>query len=141
MITKGIVEELVTPYKIKVRIPVFDSIDGAKGATPNTQLSVATLCSLPNSKNILAKGDVVFVGFEDNDIGKPVILGHLYRDIDSASFLDLTTRLFTTTSSTRLSKDTTIGEISSLEIAALSGIRHNIQQQIDDLQEKIDNIT
>ena len=78
MITKAIVTQLVPPNKFKVRIPIFDGFSGQQGAVSDEHLSNATLCTLPNSDNVINVGDIVYVAFEDNDAGRPVILGHLY---------------------------------------------------------------
>ena len=37
----------------------------------------ASVCGIPGIQNYINVGDIVYVGFEDNDMGKPVILGHL----------------------------------------------------------------
>lgn len=80
MITKAIVEECIKDSNLfRVRIPIFDGVSGGSTSTPNHLLPLATLCTLPNANNIVNVGDVVYVGFEDNDIGRPVILGHLYQ--------------------------------------------------------------
>lgn len=39
--------------------------------------TVASVCGIPNSKIMYKRGDTVIVGFEDNDMGKPIILGAL----------------------------------------------------------------
>ena len=37
----------------------------------------ARLCGISGMANLIHPGDIVMVGFEDNDMGKPIILGHL----------------------------------------------------------------
>lgn len=37
----------------------------------------ARLCGIPGMQNLIQPGDIVVVGFEDNDMGNPIILGHL----------------------------------------------------------------
>ena len=80
MITKATVLYAIPgTNKFKVRIPLFDGIDGGITSTPDRLLADATLCTLPNIDNVVRPGDVVFVAFEENDMGKPVILGQLYN--------------------------------------------------------------
>ena len=80
MITKAIVEEVLTPYQVRVRIPILDRVSSSELSTPTEELNIATICSLPNCYINVQKGDIVFVGFEDNTYRKAVILGHLSRE-------------------------------------------------------------
>lgn len=137
MITKAIVEEVLTPYSARVRVPIFDAIADAKDATETQFLSVCAVCGLPKQDNTLSVGDIVYVSFEDNDISKPVVVGHLVYEQESPNYVDLTVRLFTATSTTKLNEDTYIGEILPKEIKTLSGIKGNIQKQLDMLEERI----
>ena len=137
MITKGIVEE-VLGTKAKVRLPIYDGIDGAKNSTKTKDLYSATICSLPNIDNPVSVGDIVFVSFEDNDNSKPVILGHLYRKEKTENNSDINVRLLTVNSTTKLTKDTFIGEVKPLEIQMLQGLRGNIQSQFNDIKDDLD---
>lgn len=140
MITKGIVEDIVDKYQVRVRLPIFDKADGAKNATKTEDLSVGTICCLPNSSYQVNVGDIVFVGFEDNDISKPIILGQLYRDVDSNTLMTLVLGTLETKTSAVLSENTRIGNISADEIKCLSGIKTNIQQQLNSIIEDIKEI-
>lgn len=77
MITKGIIEEKIDEYSYRVRLPIFDGIKSSANGKPNSSLRIATLCTMPFIKNSIVVGNIVFVGFEDNDMGKPIILGTL----------------------------------------------------------------
>lgn len=138
MITKGIVEEILTPYSIRVRLPLLDGIKESRQGVQTSDLGVAIISSLPNSANIVSVGDIVIVGFEDEDLGKPIILGHLYKETASETQMDLTLRKLNTTSSTILSEDTTIGDVTKDEIKMLKNIRFNIQNQLDNITERLD---
>ena len=140
MLTKGIVEKVITPYKVKVRLPVFDGIEGTRNATETNELSEAIVCSLPNSSNLVNIGDIVIIGFEDNDTSKPIILGHLFKETDNNTLVNLKVGALETTGATKLSKDTHIGEIKPKEIEALSGISSNIQGQIDNLNNQAERL-
>ena len=151
MITKGYVVEIIDEFNIKVRMPIIDAIEGAREATTNDNLSIATICSLPNISNQLSVGDVVFVGFEDNDIGKPVILGHLFKQ-DSNIISDNSVPLYNNTllngvfgqlftnSITKLNKITYIGDITPTEISYLQGAKDNLQAQIDELKRELQEL-
>ena len=140
MITKGIVEEIITPYEIKVRLPLLDGIKESRQGVQTSDLSNAIISSLPNSENNVSVGDIVIVGFEDEDLGKPIILGHLYKETVSETQLDLTLRKLSTTSSTILSEETSIGEVTKNEIKALKNIRFNIQNQLDNIVERLNTL-
>ncbi len=131
MITKATIEEIQDEYTAKVRIPIFDGIADSRNGTSVNDLSYATICTIPNSNNTVNVGDVVFVSFEDDDLGKPVILGHLLKSDPTETYQDLQLRLLTTTSTTKLNKDTYIGDIKPQEIAMLKNAKFNLQDQIN----------
>ena len=80
MITRAIIEEKITPYEYRVRIPIFDRSKDAALHTKTKDLSIA-VASLPKGiYNNLEVNDIVFVAFENNEIGAPVIIGQLYRE-------------------------------------------------------------
>lgn len=131
MVTKGIITEVISDYKAKVRIPLYDSIESAKGSTLDKDLSIATVCTLPNLTHPVDVGDVVYVSFEDGDKSKPVILGHLYKENKTKTKVNLDVGNITTNSTTQLGYQTSIGNIRPTEIARLAGVKDNIQNQID----------
>ena len=75
MITRGIIEEKISPYKFKVRIPIFDRAKEDSIKTSTKDLSIATASVPKGVLNNLDVEDVVFIAFENNDIGMPVIIG------------------------------------------------------------------
>lgn len=140
MITKGVVES-VNGYKAKVRLPIYDGLAGSRDATKTNDLTSASICSIANIENPVNAGDVVFVGFEDNDDSKPIILGHLYKSTKTKDNSDLSARLLTTTSTTKLSMDTFIGSVKPLEIQMLTGLTGNVQTQFNELKNTSTNIS
>lgn len=88
MIQKGIIESIVSAYEYKVRIPRYDKLVTTPGAVPTDNLSSAIVCSIPSTKVSFAIGDIVLIGFENDELTKPVILGLLYRQgtTDSEQF-------------------------------------------------------
>lgn len=133
MLTKAYVEEIVDEYRVKVRIPIFNGLDSSPNATPTEQLSISPICTIPGGKYNYSVGDIVFVTFEDNDLGRPVILGQLYADIDNKGLASLTLDSLVVKQSTTLPADTSIGNVSADAIKNLQGTRLPIQQQIDSL--------
>lgn len=138
MITKGIIENIIDATHVKVRMPVIDGLKGIKQSTPTEFLSEATICALPNSNNNIQEGDIVFIGFEDNDIGKPIILGHLFKE--SSTYIDLTLRNLQVNSTCTLPAETSIGNITPTLIKMLNGATSNIQGQLDELKERLNKL-
>lgn len=144
MITKGIIEEIINTYQARIRIPMYDGLENTKQSTLNKDLSIASISVISNLHNPVNVGDIVFVGFEDNDIGKPIILGTLYKEVmETKTNLKLNSLIsdnLNILNSTILPYNTQIGSITNKEIASLSGIKNNIQEQINELENKINNI-
>ena len=88
MIQKAIIEHIIDNYTVKVRIPKYDKMytDGLKF----DELSTGIICTVPGTNVNYSVNDVVLVGFENDEIGKPVILGLLYTDKESDSTVDIT---------------------------------------------------
>ena len=88
MIQKGIIEAIISAYEYKVRIPRYDKLITTPGAVSTEDLSSAIVCSIPSTKVSFAIGDIVLIGFENEELNKPIILGLLYRQglTDSEQF-------------------------------------------------------
>lgn len=136
MITKAIVEEIISPYQVRIRIPLFNRTVDSALATKTEELNIATICTLPNCYVNLQVGDVVFVGFEDNTTYRAVVLGHLSREAASSTCADLVLNSLIVNGSTQLSSSTSIGNVNSTELSCLQGVTDNIQRQLDSLKEQ-----
>lgn len=79
MIQKGIVEDIISQYEYKVRVPRYDKLITTPGSVATKDLSSAVVCSVPGTKMAFAINDIVIVDFENNELNKPIILGLLYR--------------------------------------------------------------
>lgn len=78
MITRAYIEEVDwKTMKLLVRIPRFDGVDGELGSTSKAELNWASVLCIPGLEIKYKRGDCVVVGFEDNDLGKPIVLGYL----------------------------------------------------------------
>ena len=85
MITRAIVTG--TDYnnaKIQVRIPILEGIRNSRNAivTEYSNSSASIVC-IPGIDVDYKIGDIVVIGFEDNDAGMPIVLGHLMLRGDS----------------------------------------------------------
>ena len=131
MITKAIVQGIESDYKVKVRIPLFDSTSNFKQAVSTDNLSEAIICTLPKCTFTPTIGDIVIVGFEDFDIGKPIILGCLFKETSNLSNMDLNVQCLTANSTVKLSEDTTIGDITYKDLKELVELKNNFQSILD----------
>lgn len=97
--------------KYSVRIPLLET-----AASPNEYVSEAVLCAEDGVKNPYSIGDVVYVNFENDEIGKPVIVGKLSKDgllgvEETKSNASYTMDSLTVVNDVVLSDNTTIGNI------------------------------
>lgn len=136
MITKAIVEKIISPYQVKVRIPVFDRVDTSSISTSTENLNTATICTLPNCYINIQVGDVVFVGFEDNTYHKAVVLGHLCKQ-NVETFCNIDLNKVTVATSAELPYNTTVGQIKPQELLCLAGVQSNIQLQLDNITQRL----
>lgn len=135
MIARGIVEKILDNKEILVRVPLLNKSANAPGATPTEELDPAVVCNMPNCSVSVKVGDIVFVGFENNDYSKPIILGYLFSDSGNASQLNIEADTLTVNSKVKLPADTSIGKVTSSDIYNLFQSSDNLQQQIDYLKE------
>lgn len=140
MITRGIIEEVKNKYLIKIRIPILNRTNLSNVRTPTDNLNEGVICTMPNFDPNVKVGDVVIVGFEDNDLGKPIVLGYLYRKNMGETLADLTIGNFEVKGSTKLGENASIGNVTAQEIKYLSGAKGNIQKQINLIKDEIAKI-
>lgn len=144
MITKAIVEEVINGRSVRVRIPILDRMPESGYSTPRDELPIATICTPPNLFYNPIVGDIVYVGFEDNDRGHPVVLGYLLRtfdttDIENAPSVRLNSA--EVTDNVNLPYNTFVGSVKPDEIKALLNISENIQDALDALKNDVKGIT
>ena len=84
MIQKGIIEQALSRYTYKVRIPKYDKIATDPAATKLADLATAIVCSVPGTDVTFNTGNVVLVDFENNELNQPVILGLLYTETQAS---------------------------------------------------------
>lgn len=137
MITKGIIEQVIDTYSVKVRLPVFDKLKNVQGATPSSQLPESYFCTLPNCQITPQIDDIVFVSFEDNDFSKPFILGYLFNQDNPKSEVNALLGSLEVIGNTKLSKETTIGDVDSAAISCLEKCDFNIKKEDKKINDKL----
>ena len=130
---KGIIEKVENKYSYKVRIPVFHKIENTPGATPTDNLPTVPVCTLPGVNPIYQVGDIVWLGFENDEIGTPVIIGLLYREEQSNAISDMDCASITVQVDAKFPASTKIGDIGDKSLQALPQIIdavNNLQSSI-----------
>lgn len=127
MLTKAYIQEVINPHSIRVRIPLYNKIADVEGSTPNKELGVACVCTLPNFITSANVGDIVIVGFEENTISKPVILGYLSTNSEKESLTDIICDQLTAKGDVVLDEHTTIGDVKPESIKCLKDLKDNIK--------------
>ena len=151
MITKGIIVSKTSQSSNKylVNIPIINQISSSLKNLNAEDLLEATLSSFVGVTNQLQPGDIVFIGFEDHDLHKPVILGKLYTNDPVknelsekiAQFADLVLRTLKVSDERGAAKailpeDTTIGKVSADSLQALEGLNtDNLERRLETLQQ------
>jgi len=139
MITRGIIEQRVDAYHVKVRIPLVDKVLTAPIHTPTENLTTAILATIPGLEVELVPGDVVIVS-TDKCEDTAIILGYLYRDASRDKICKLKLESLHVVDSAELPRNTNIGNVTAAELNFLSGARDNLQRQIDDIRVLLDNM-
>ena len=133
ILTKGIIEEVVSSYKARVRLPVYHGVRNGSYSTPTKDLPAASLCAMPNCDYALNVGDIVYCSIEDNDFTKPVIMGFLYKQDKAQTAVDMNVNSLGVVTNTSLPEDTAIGKVGSNSIQGLFGVSGNIQDSISNV--------
>lgn len=94
MLIKGIIEQVIDEYTVKVRIPSWDGPANSSEGVPTESLSIATVCSPAGLRQVFQPGEVVFVEQEQDDKNAPVVMGVLER-ASTESSSEITARAIT----------------------------------------------
>lgn len=140
MVCKAIIEQIVSDYKVKVRIPTFHRGEESVGCTPSIDIPTATICVPPSIYPSLKVKDVVFVDFEDDNVDKPVVMGVLFSSNCYNIKSDIKGNSLIIDVNAKLPKDTTIGEVTSQNIQHLTGLNNNAQKQLDNNDSRLKKI-
>ena len=131
MITKGQIKQKIG-NKYAVRIPLFES-----AGNPQEVILTATLCYDPGNLEAYKEGDIVFVGFENNQISSPVILGKLYTGIETETNTYSYNSTLKTEVSAILPKKTSIGEFTPEQVYAALKSNQIYEERIKTLENEV----
>ena len=139
MIMQAIIQSVNDDGTCYINIP---TLTHSKNKLPSSNSYVARFSVLPNASPNIRPGDRVYVGFLNNNIGEPIILGHMYfQTPDASAITDSTYSVkfadLETTSHTQLSANTTIGDVSAEELAYLKGLSSNLQAQLKVINDRL----
>lgn len=113
--------DLVVDNKFKIYIPIFRRAGEPENSKLSASTTYATLCYNPGAENGYRVGDIVYVAFENNQIGEPVIIGKLFlnKTQDSENSTYLIGDELNISNKARLPLDTMIGDIKGEELERL----------------------
>jgi len=143
MITKGIIRkipsglkknvdgEVKIDNKYLVEIPIFNSA-GVEKNSLTSSLMEASLCYTPGNLNGYRENDVVFVGFEDNNLARPIILGKLYLGEEECTNYAKANAL-EVNGVAKLPLDTQIGEITGENLELFVRDIANIKSKLEEI--------
>lgn len=79
MLTRAIITAVdLNSSKVQIRIPWLEGIENSENSpTSNQDLTWASILCIPGIEIDYQPGDIVVVGFEDNNIGRPIVIGFL----------------------------------------------------------------
>lgn len=144
MVTKAVVVEVIDIYRARVRIPIYNQIEGAAAATPNDQLYIATISTSLGIRPAIKVDDVVFVAFEDNQLQQPIIIGALAREEDNTSS-NIHAQTLDVDVMASLPLDTTIGGVQGNNIKRVvetyNELENIVNQNIENIAKLNDKIS
>ncbi len=139
MIRRAIVEQVVNPFRVKVRIPEVDRAKKSSQHISTDELDELTVCVPAGWHPNFQIGDIVIVSYDVFSPDESVVIGFLYKEnLESISEVDITQLIVS--SYAKLPKNTTIGDVTSIQLQNLTGVKDNIQKQLDSLQEQINQL-
>ena len=139
MITVGEVKRVFTDINntvvCDVDITLFKTTLSNFGETNNLidTTYTASICTLPGIYMPYEEGDIVYVGFANNEVSEPIILGKVHKNLpkegESSSYayfksLDITDKV-------TLPENITIGDINYEDLKNMYLIYHNLESKID----------
>lgn len=139
MITRAIIESINSKGAL-VRIPKINKSNVAVGSNNTSELDYAQICTLPGISPRYQPGDAVFIGFEDDDIGNPVVIGKL-NNSNSSSVSDIDIHNLKVSIDANLPESLSIGKVKSNELSNLSGLESNIQREFVHLKSELNEKT
>lgn len=134
MVTKAIVKKKLSDEEVRVYIPMYNGVEEEDGEKDLSNTQTARIISVSGIIPDLRAGDTVYVCIEDNNLGDPIVMGKLLLDgcnDNTVGTARATLSKLVVTSTTKLSEDTSIGNVSNDNIRTLEGARSKLQGQLD----------
>ena len=132
MVTKALVKAVRSNRnEIDLYIPVYDSYEEDPNEKELSSRYHATICTPPGICPNYQVGDTVFICIEDANLSEPVIMGLLYPATNKKTSSDASFSSLIVSVNTKLSSDTSIGNVSKDNIKCLEKVNKNIQEQFD----------
>ena len=139
MVTRAKIVKVLSDYEVKISVPIYGLIEELELESDVNELPVARICTTPGCSPNYKVGDTVVIGIEDSDLSKPMVLGKLIPNDTSLGASSGNFQNIVVEKDTKLTKNTTIGEVSSLNLEQLIGANYNIQGQFDtNMDQKIE---
>ena len=129
MITKAIVlNKINNSNKYLVRVPIFETFTNTSSSDNLTNAAIfeATYAYQPGNTDGIVPNDVVYVGFENNDLNEVVILGKLYLGDEGSATSHQNVNTLTVNGSTNLNGHV---KINGIDVSVIN--EHS--QALDDL--------
>ena len=136
--------DLVIDNKFKIYVPIFCRAGETKDNSLGLSTMYATLCYNPGAENGYRVDDIVYISFENNQVGEPVIIGKLFLNNtqESNNSTYLIGDELNISNNAKLPMNTTIGDIKGEDINRLFRQVANNENRIDNLSNsKQDKLT
>ncbi len=137
MIERALIVEVIDTYHVRIRIPTFNKSSTANGATPDAELSIAPIATVPGCSPALKVGDMVIVGFEHDDTASPVVLGLFFNSNSVTTVSDIRVNSLAVDVDVKLPESTSIGNLTPNTIKYLEGLNKNVQIQFDEAHKEV----
>lgn len=139
MVTRGIVQKVISETEVQVKVPMFGMIEEEEDEAQVNELPIARICTTPGCHPNFKKDDIVLISIEDNDLNTVMIMGRLIPDDKSVGTSVATFENLLVEKDTVLSKNTQIGDVLAENIAHLEGSEYNLQEQLNtNMNQKIE---
>lgn len=159
LITKGFIKSSLEnkegALKYAVQLPIFENASITALNSAYKEYVYATVACSPHMTPNYKSGDIVFVAFEDYDLGKPVIVGHLFGAKCAAGGNECTTYIDLDVSSLKVlsavclpktikylekKSDSESANEVNIDLSKLKNLKDPVQSQINDLVTKVNGL-
>ena len=141
MILRATVASVKDAYHCTVRIPQFNKIKDALGATPDSELYTAVIACNSGIQPIIKSGDVVIVAFESGIESQPCVIGLLFNEKSLKSKSDASFTSLDVSVNAKFAEDVTIGEVSKDNIKCLEKLERNVQTEFESIDQELETKT